>query len=125
MSVLRSGLVVCLMASPAIAQVSIAPGNPATVGQGGALIGVVPGQTVPAPSGAMQTFGIARPKTDASSQGANSFTASEVRRRLESNGFTNVTNLARGQDGVWRGKAKRSGTPVNVYCDYQGNVGAS
>ncbi len=35
----------------------IAPGNPNTVGQGGAVIGVVPHQTVPAPQGSMATFG--------------------------------------------------------------------
>lgn len=35
----------------------IAPGNPATVGQGGAVTGVVPGRAVPAPTGAMSTFG--------------------------------------------------------------------
>ena len=35
----------------------IAPGSPATVGQGGAVTGVVPGRAVPAPTGAMSTFG--------------------------------------------------------------------
>ena len=35
----------------------IAPGTPATVGQGGAVIGVVPHHSVPAPQGAMSTFG--------------------------------------------------------------------
>ena len=35
----------------------IAPGNPATVGQGGAVEGVVPHQAVPAPRGSMATFG--------------------------------------------------------------------
>jgi hypothetical protein len=35
----------------------IAPGNPKTVGQGGAVVGVVPHQTVPAPQGSMATFG--------------------------------------------------------------------
>lgn len=36
---------------------NIAPGNPATVGQAGAVTGVVPGRAVPAPTGAMSTFG--------------------------------------------------------------------
>ncbi len=36
---------------------SIAPGTPATVGQGGAVVGVVPHQAVPAPHGSMATFG--------------------------------------------------------------------
>lgn len=125
MSALRLGIVFCLIAGQAGAQVSIAPGNPGTVGQGGALRGVVPGEAVPAPKGAMETFGITRPNTDAPFRGANSFTEGEARRRLERNGFTDVTGLARDADGIWRGKAKRSGASVDVYCDYQGNVGAS
>jgi hypothetical protein len=36
---------------------NIAPGTPATVGQGGAVEGVVPHQAVPASRGAMSTFG--------------------------------------------------------------------
>jgi len=36
---------------------NIAPGNPATVGQAGAVTGVVPGRAGPAPQGAMSTFG--------------------------------------------------------------------
>ena len=35
----------------------IAPGSPATVGRNGAVEGVVPHQAVPAPHGAMATFG--------------------------------------------------------------------
>ena len=35
----------------------IAPGNPKTVGQGGAVVGVVPHQATPAPRGSMATFG--------------------------------------------------------------------
>ena len=35
----------------------IAPGTPATGGQGGAVEGVVPHQAVPAPRGSMATFG--------------------------------------------------------------------
>ena len=125
MFALRLGFVAYLIAGQAVAQVSIAPGNPATVGQGGALRGVVPGQSVPAPSGAMETFGIRRPRDSAPFPGTSSFSADEARRRIERNGFKDVTGLAKGRDGIWRGRAVRSGTPVNVYCDYQGNVGAS
>jgi len=57
-------------------------------------------------------------------RGANSFTMGEARRRIESGGFIQVTALQKGRDGIWRGKALRDGTPVNVFCDYQGNVGA-
>ncbi len=56
--------------------------------------------------------------------GANSFTMREAARRIETGGFTQVTGLRKDRNGVWRGKALRNGTSVNVYCDYQGNVGA-
>ena len=131
----RIVLACCLLAAPAAAQYSIAPGTPETVGRSGSLRGVVPGETVPAPRGAMQTFGLsgdakeAREKEGAPFKGANSFTKGEARRRIERNGFTEVSGLAKDRNGIWRGRAKRAGAPagqtVEVYCDYQGNVGVS
>ncbi len=128
----------------------IAPGTPSTIGRSGSLTGVVPGQAVPAPRGSMATFGgkfgtegplsernnssPAQPavttsdadrKTSAAPvPGANSFTMREAARRIETGGFTQVTGLQKDRNGVWRGKALRNGATVNVYCDYQGNVGA-
>ena len=58
-------------------------------------------------------------------KGANSFTMDEARRRIEAGGFSQVTGLKKDDDGIWRGQAMRSGTSVPVFCDYQGNVGAS
>ena len=49
----------------------------------------------------------------------------EARRRIEAGGFTQVTGLKKDQDGIWRGTGMRGGASVPVYCDYQGNVGAS
>ncbi len=129
----------------------IAPGNPATVGRSGSVRGVVPGEATPAPRGSMSTFGgkfgtegprnevntsspsqpavttsDANRKTSAAPvHGSNSFTMTEARRRIEAGGFAQVTALQKDRDGVWRGKAMRNGAPVSVYCDFQGNVGAS
>ena len=58
-------------------------------------------------------------------KGANSFTMDEARRRIEAGGFSQVTGLKKDDDGVWRGQAMQGGTSVSVFCDYQGNVGAS
>jgi hypothetical protein len=128
----------------------IAPGSPSTVGRNGSVTGVVPGEAVPAPHGSMSTFGgrfgtgspRSEQNTSSPSQpavttsdadrktsaapvaGSNSFTMREARRRIETGGFTQVTGLQKGRDGVWRGKAMRGGTAVGVYCDYQGNIGA-
>jgi hypothetical protein len=58
-------------------------------------------------------------------KGANSFTMGEARSRIANNGFTNVTNLAKDTDGVWRGHADKDGTNVAVWLDYKGNVGTN
>jgi hypothetical protein len=54
--------------------------------------------------------------------GANSFTEGQAKSRLEANGFTNVTGLAKDKDGIWRGKGTKSGKVEDVSLDYQGNI---
>ena len=56
---------------------------------------------------------------------ANSFTMNEARRRIVKVGFTKVTGLKKDADGIWRGKGMKNGASVDVYCDYQGNVGSA
>ncbi|HTT82913.1 MAG TPA: hypothetical protein VMF67_05500 [Rhizomicrobium sp.] len=57
-------------------------------------------------------------------KGANSFTESEAKSRIEKQGYTDVGTLQKDQDGVWRGTAYKDGKPVQVSVDYQGNVNA-
>ena len=54
--------------------------------------------------------------------GANSFTEGQAKSRIESHGFSNVTDLKKDDAGVWRGKAMRDGKSVDVSLDFQGNV---
>lgn len=56
--------------------------------------------------------------------GANSFTEAQARSRLEAQGLSNVTDLRKDEQGIWRGKALRSGQPVSVGIDYKGTVQA-
>ncbi len=58
-------------------------------------------------------------------KGANSFTMDEAQRRIEAGGFSEVSGLKKDGDGIWRGQAMKGGASVSVFCDYQGNVGAS
>src|SRR3954453_15872505 len=58
-------------------------------------------------------------------RGANSFTDGEARRRIESNGYTEVTGLQKDAYGIWHGSAKKGGNTVKVWLDYKGNVGTS
>jgi len=54
--------------------------------------------------------------------GANSFTEGQAKSRIESHGFSNVTDLKKDDAGVWRGKAMKDGRSVDVSLDFQGNV---
>ena len=56
--------------------------------------------------------------------GANSFTEGQAKSRIESNGFANVSELRKDDQGVWRGKATKDGKSVAVSLDFQGNVTA-
>jgi len=55
--------------------------------------------------------------------GANSFTMGEAKSRIEKNGFTDVSDLKKDDNGVWRGGAKKDGTAMGVWLDYKGNTG--
>ncbi len=55
-------------------------------------------------------------------KGKNSFIESQAKMQIAKSGFSNVTNLKLGEDGIWRASAERNGVPVSVALDYQGNV---
>jgi len=87
-------------------------------------MGTAPGATgsaTPAP-------GAAAPRTDATpttatpAAGANSFTEGQARSRIEGAGYTDIQNLRKDDQGVWRGQAMRNGTRSDVGLDFQGNV---
>ncbi|WP_424812892.1 hypothetical protein [Roseococcus sp. YIM B11640] len=69
-----------------------------------------------------QTTTPSQPTAGAPAAGANSFTEGQARSRIEAAGFTNVTDLRKDDNGVWRGRAMRNGTPTAVALDFQGNV---
>lgn len=65
------------------------------------------------------------PNTNNSSapvSGANSFTEGQARERIASVGYTDVSELKKDANGVWRGKAKRGGKTMDVSLDFQGNI---
>src|SRR5207342_730829 len=64
------------------------------------------------------------PNPGAPVSGANSFTEGQAKSRIESNGFANVSELRKDDQGVWRGKATKDGKSVTVSVDFQGNVTA-
>jgi hypothetical protein len=87
------------------------------MGMGGAAT-TAPGATTGAPG----TRSEGPPTTTTPVAGANSFTESQARSRIEDAGYTNVQGLAKDDQGVWRGKAMRNGTQSDVGLDFRGNV---
>lgn len=59
----------------------------------------------------------------APAKGANSFTEGQAQSRLEKAGFSNVTDLKKDDNGIWRGKAQKGSETADVWLDYKGNVG--
>ena len=58
-------------------------------------------------------------------QGSNSFTEGQARTRIESAGFTKVTDLKKDGQGIWRGKAMKGSQSLNIGFDYKGNMAAN
>jgi|ERR1700730_17122443 hypothetical protein len=54
--------------------------------------------------------------------GRNSFTEGQAKSKIEGAGYTNVSELKKDDNGVWRGKASKGGASANVSVDFQGNV---
>jgi hypothetical protein len=83
-------------------------------------------QTPPAQSGpnnsAINSPG--QNNSDAPVAGRNSFTEGQAKSKIEDAGYTNVTELKKDDNGVWRGKASKSGSSAAVSVDFQGNVNA-
>jgi hypothetical protein len=53
---------------------------------------------------------------------ANSFTEGQAKQHILNSGYTSVSALTKGSDGVWRGTATKGGQSINVALDFKGNV---
>jgi protein CpxP len=80
-----------------------------------ATAAVAQSSTTHKPADSPQTTGAVEP-------GANSFTEAQARSRLEAQGFGNVTELRKDDQGIWRGKAQKDGKSTSVAIDYKGTV---
>jgi hypothetical protein len=54
--------------------------------------------------------------------GRNSFTEGQAKSKIEGAGFSNISELKKDDNGVWRGKANKAGASTDVSVDFQGNV---
>ena len=82
-----------------------------------------------APSSSATTPAIATGTTNnttaAPVAGANSFSMSQAQKRIEDQGYTQVSGLAKDDKSIWRGQAMKDGKSVSVAVDYQGNITAN
>lgn len=56
--------------------------------------------------------------------GRNSFTEGQAKSAIEKAGYSNVSELKKDDNGVWRGKASKGGSTSAISVDFQGNVNA-
>ena len=90
-----------------------------------ALAGAAVAQTTPQTSPPTDTPPMATaPSTDPNAPlaGANSFTENQAKERIEKAGLTQVTDLKKDEQGIWRGRAMVGGKQIDVALDYRGNV---
>ena len=91
-------------------------------------VGVVLAQTTTSPSSAATpavTTNSANTTAAAPVAGANSFTMAQAQKRIEDQGYTQVSALAKDDKSIWRGHAMKNGKAVDVALDYQGNITAN
>ena len=93
------------------------------IGAGSALAQTAP-PTSSTTTPAVATSG-ANNTTAAPVAGANSFTMGQAQKRIEDQGYTQVTALAKDDNSVWRGHAMKDGKAMNVALDFQGNITAN
>ncbi|HBF28830.1 PepSY domain-containing protein [Rhizobium sp.] len=82
-------------------------------------------QTKPATSSDGATPAITTPDSKnatAPVAGANSFTETQAKERMEKAGYSNVMGLKKAEDGVWMASGTKDGQVVAIALDYQGNV---
>lgn len=109
-----------LLAGPAFAQPAPSPANPSPTGSSNPAVNT----NGNAPSSVNATGKAEFVPASSLEKGANSFTEGQVRSRLEGAGLSNVSDLKKDDDGIWRGKAMHSGKSVTVGFDYKGNISA-
>ncbi|MDB5511655.1 MAG: hypothetical protein JWR08_1138 [Enterovirga sp.] len=122
-SLLTIAAAVTLLAAPAFAQTAAPPASPGTgTATGSSNPAVNRGGNAPSTVNASgQATIVAASKLE---QGANSFTEGQAKSRLEGAGLSNVSDLRKDDQGIWRGKAMRNGKSVTVGFDYKGNIAA-
>jgi hypothetical protein len=73
-------------------------------------------------AGATQSTTATTSMTTSSSQTKTELSKAEAKHRIEQAGYSQVTALMKGADGVWHAKAMKNGQASDVSVDLSGNV---
>lgn len=117
-------LVAILAAGPSLAQTPGRPdaGSPAPTTEQKRAPAASQGSTKNQGSSASQGTSTGESVPGGLVSGANSFTESQAASRMTDAGYTDVTNLKKDDNGIWRAQAKKDGKSVNVGLDFKGNI---
>src|SRR4051812_6278182 len=90
------------------------------------IAGTASAQNPPAQSGPNNSaINSDQKNSDRPVAGRNSFTEGQAKSKIEDAGYSNVSDLKKDDNGVWRGKASKGGSSTNVSLDFQGNVNSA
>jgi len=112
MRIILATVAATILTASAVAQTGVAP-SPADSSRSGT---VNPAVTVK-PKAGPESTGSVEP-------GANSFTEAQARSRIEAQGFSDVKDLRKDDQGIWRGTAVRNGQGTGVALDFRGTITA-
>ena len=90
------------------------------------IAGAASAQNPPAQSGPNNSaINSDQKNSDRPVAGRNSFTEGQAKSKIEDAGYSNVSDLKKDDNGVWRGRASKGGSSTNVSLDFQGNVNSA
>ncbi len=115
--ILMAGFALALVAGPALAQGTGNSGASQGANRGAEQSTQVPNTQSTNGADTMKPNPMAGPS--ATSAGMNE---AQAKAKLEASGYTGVTGLMVGPDGLWHGRAMKGGAVANVGLDGQGNV---
>jgi protein CpxP len=116
MRLILATVAAAVLSTAALAQTGNTPGTAQSPADSSTLGTANPAVTVK-PKASPESTGSVEP-------GANSFTEAQARSRIEAQGFSDVKDLRKDDQGIWRGTALRNGQSTGVALDFKGTVAA-
>ena len=122
-ALLMTALAAC--SKPAETPAAVAADATAVTADAAATVAAPGGAVSPLPANGNEAVNADANTSDPSmSPGSNSFTEMQARGQIENAGYSDVTGLTKTANGMWTGKAMKSGKAMEVSVDFKGAVSA-